>query len=128
MAFRIGHHYTRNQISDELGGSAQYYLPMVDGQVVAACLKPELNPDAPRVVLPGRGGIIESSAEQFAAQSRSRGTAVLPAEVFVVGRAPPPHAVRVCLAAVHDHDRLERGLALLADVLDRGPDPSLTVV
>ena len=67
-------------------------------------------------------------AEQFAAQSRSRGTAVMPAEVFVVGRAPPPHAVRVCLAAVHDHDRLERGLSLLVDVLDRGPDPSLTVV
>ena len=59
-----GQHYTRREIAAAHGGSAIEYLPRVDGQVVCACLRTEraYNPDAPRVILPGRGPVIEASA------------------------------------------------------------------
>ena len=66
--FQQGESYTRNEIHDAVGGGLQDYLPHRDGRVVAACLSPELNPDAPSVVLPGRGPEIQRWAEVFAEQ------------------------------------------------------------
>lgn len=59
--FEIGCEYTRDEIHENLGGSKQSYLPTVLGRVVAACLKLELNPHAPNVVLCGKGLIIASA-------------------------------------------------------------------
>jgi hypothetical protein len=59
--FKIGCEYTRDEIHENLGGSKQSYLPTVLGHVVAACLKLELNPRAPNVVLCGIGPIIASA-------------------------------------------------------------------
>ena len=59
--FKIGCEYTRDEIHKQLGGSKRSYLPTVSGHVVAACLKPELNPRAPNVVLCGNGPIIASA-------------------------------------------------------------------
>jgi hypothetical protein len=53
----IGHCYSRDQIAAEHGGGTIEYLPNVEGRIVCACLRTErkFNPEAPRVILPGRG-------------------------------------------------------------------------
>ena len=66
MVFEVGKHYTRDEIHVQVGGSVQAYLPTDGDGVVAACLRLDTNPGAPDVVLPGRGPLIESSAERFA--------------------------------------------------------------
>jgi hypothetical protein len=50
-----------------------------------------------------------------------RGVAIDPATAFAVERAHAPHAVRVSLSAAADHDRLRRGLHVLAASLDATP-------
>src|SRR5438034_11838776 len=59
-----GNQYTREEIAAAHGGSAVEYLPRVGGRVVCSCLRtdPDYNPEAPRVILPGRGPVIEESA------------------------------------------------------------------
>jgi DNA-binding transcriptional MocR family regulator len=64
--------------------------------------------------------------EEFVAQARARQVLVSPSEEFVVGRESAPHAVRVCLGATVSRARLEEGLGRLADLLEDGPEPSLT--
>jgi DNA-binding transcriptional MocR family regulator len=64
--------------------------------------------------------------EEFVAQARARQVVVSPSEEFVVGRESAPHAVRVCLGATASRARLEEGLSRLADLLNDGPEPSLT--
>jgi hypothetical protein len=64
----VGHNYTRDEIAQELGGSTIEFLPSVNGRVVCACLRTDLNPDAPRIILPGHGPQIQASAESLCAQ------------------------------------------------------------
>jgi len=59
---KIGKTYKRNEIAAELGGSTIDFLPMVNGKVVCACLREELNPSAPRIILAGFGPQREKSA------------------------------------------------------------------
>lgn len=66
--FNIGTDYTRDQIHAQLGGSKQSYLPTVSGQIVAVCLRLELNPRAPNVVLCGNGPIIAAAGATLAKQ------------------------------------------------------------
>lgn len=66
--FALGEMYTRDYIHGELGGGIQDYLPHRDGRVVCGCFNPDLNPDAPDVVLPGTGPEIERWARVFAGQ------------------------------------------------------------
>jgi hypothetical protein len=66
--FTIGQMYTRRDIHVRLGGSVQSYLPHRDGRVVAACLRLDTNPDAPNIVLPGRGEGIEHAADLLVTQ------------------------------------------------------------
>jgi len=66
--FKIGREYTRDEIHGYLGGSKQSYLPTVAGRVVAACVKPAMNPRAPNIVLCGNGRIIRSSGLTLAGQ------------------------------------------------------------
>lgn len=56
-------------------------------------------------------------AQEFAAAARRRGVVLTPAETFVVGREPAPHAVRLCLGTPGTRDEVARGLAILADLL-----------
>jgi hypothetical protein len=53
--FLIGETYSRQTISDRLGGQIQTYLPTVDGKVVCGCFKatPDKNPGAPEKVTYG---------------------------------------------------------------------------
>jgi hypothetical protein len=66
--FRIGTVYSPREISARLGGDLQSYLPHVGGTVVAARLRLDLNPDAPGIVLPGSGPMIQKSAEWLVSQ------------------------------------------------------------
>ena len=52
--FSHKHFYSRSQINAVVGGSLRAYLPMVEGQIVAACLSPILHPRAPQVIFVGR--------------------------------------------------------------------------
>ncbi|MEA1053338.1 DUF6697 family protein [Lamprobacter modestohalophilus] len=60
--------YTRSDIHAVVGGSVQAYLPTMAKVVVAACLNPAQNPQAPEVVLVGCGPRIEATAAQFLRQ------------------------------------------------------------
>ena len=62
--------YTRQEIAHQHGGSTIEYLPCVDGRIVCACLRTEraFNPQAPCVILPGRGATRESLAAILCAQ------------------------------------------------------------
>ena len=62
--------------------------------------------------------------EDFVAEARERDVLVSSSETFVVGRGAAPHAVRVCLGAPETRDELEKGLKVLADLLDRSPSPA----
>ena len=60
-------------------------------------------------------------ATEFATQVRSRGVTVLPSEVFAVGRAEIPHAVRINVGAAHSREELARGLRVIASTLSDRP-------
>lgn len=53
--FTIGCEYTRREIHEQLGGSTVSCLPTSNGVIVAACLSMKFSPQAPEVVLCGRG-------------------------------------------------------------------------
>jgi hypothetical protein len=49
--FEINKNYTREFIHTACGGSKQAFLPTKNGRVVAACLRTDLNPQAPEVII-----------------------------------------------------------------------------
>ena len=66
--FKLNHHYTRKEITGQLGGGTWDYLPTSSGCVVAGCFRLDMNPGAPREVLVGKGPRIQRSAEMLAKQ------------------------------------------------------------
>ena len=66
--FAFGQTYTRGEIRQALGGDLSSSFPHRDGRVVCGCFRPDLNPDAPDVILSGRGPKIERWAQIFATQ------------------------------------------------------------
>jgi DNA-binding transcriptional MocR family regulator len=60
-------------------------------------------------------------AEDFVVQAQRRGVRVASAGVFAVGRTPAPDAVRISLSAPTDIGRMEKGLDILADILESSP-------
>ena len=58
---------------------------------------------------------------EFVEAVAERGVAVDPASAFAIDRALAPHAARVSLSAAAGHDRLRRGLRILAGALDETP-------
>jgi DNA-binding transcriptional MocR family regulator len=60
--------------------------------------------------------------DEFVAQAAALGVALASTDVFVPGRAPTPHAIRVCSGTEPDAGRLERGLRILARMLASGPN------
>jgi hypothetical protein len=66
--FDIFRDYTRLQIYETLGGSRQSYLPTADGRVLCACLRSDINPKAPNIVVVGRGKGIEHEGDVLASQ------------------------------------------------------------
>src|SRR5208337_2515579 len=68
-----GQRYTWSEIVERTGadGSPPYYLLHRDGAVVAGCFTLELNPEAPLVVLAGKGPQVSELADAFCAQKGS---------------------------------------------------------
>jgi Amidohydrolase len=60
-------------------------------------------------------------ADEFVRQAKTRGVILSPPELFAVGRASAPHAIRICLGATRDRDSLRQGLSVLADLLGATP-------
>jgi hypothetical protein len=53
--FRKGSSYTRQEISVAVGGGLQDCISHSNGRVVAICVRPEMNPESPLVLLVGKG-------------------------------------------------------------------------
>jgi DNA-binding transcriptional MocR family regulator len=66
-------------------------------------------------------------AEELAGAARARGVLVAPASAFAVGR-PAGEAIRLCLCATPSRSSLERGLAIIAELLATGPDATPSIV
>ncbi|MBR8165673.1 hypothetical protein [Burkholderia vietnamiensis] len=49
--FELNKEYTREVIHSTCGGSKQAFLPAKNGKVVAACLRMDLNPQAPDIII-----------------------------------------------------------------------------
>lgn len=64
----------------------------------------------------------------FSDRAAARGVIVAPAEAFVTGRGAAPHAVRICLLSTQERHQLEKGLAVLQEILHSAPEPALTLV
>lgn len=67
--FKVGQDYTRDEIHQRVGGSKETYLPMLNGDVVAACLTKDYNPLAPHVILCGDGRDIARFGARLAMQT-----------------------------------------------------------
>jgi hypothetical protein len=67
-AFTIGKTYSRKQISAALGGSEIEYLPTANKRVVCGCFTLEHNPEAPDIIIPGTGRVIEREGKLFCDQ------------------------------------------------------------
>jgi len=63
QSFKIGEVYSRQQISNVLGGDWQSYLPHRDGKVVCGCFDYVMNPDAPHTIVFGEGEEVEKWAK-----------------------------------------------------------------
>lgn len=67
-------------------------------------------------------------ADAFRQEAEKKDVYVLSGESFVVGRAAPPHAVRVCVGACRTREEVQRGLDILKGILDGAPGAAAAVV
>jgi DNA-binding transcriptional MocR family regulator len=65
-------------------------------------------------------------AENLTEECRKRGVGITPAAVFAINRDEVPMAVRICLGAVSTQQRLQDGLQIIKEVLERGPTMHFT--
>ena len=66
--------------------------------------------------------------EFFTLDARDRGVGIGSAELFAVGQHPVPQAARICIQAAQDRQQLERGLKILAEVLEGPSSVNIPVV
>lgn len=62
-------------------------------------------------------------ASDFVSLAEGVKVLITPAEVFAVGRAPAPHAVRIAFGNAPSVSEIEAGAAILRDLLRRDPTP-----
>ena len=67
--FTINGEYTRAEIHAQLGGSTVSCLPTNHGVIVAACLSKKFSPQAPHVMLCGKGARTTPVSELFTRQT-----------------------------------------------------------
>jgi DNA-binding transcriptional MocR family regulator len=65
-------------------------------------------------------------AEDLTEECRKRGVGITPAAAFAIDRDNIPIAVRICLAAVSTRQRLQDGLQIIKEALERGPTMHFT--
>jgi hypothetical protein len=64
----IGETYSRIEINKMLGGNIRDYMPISKDAVVCVCVTMEMNPDAPEIILVGKGAPTEKAAQKFLEQ------------------------------------------------------------
>lgn len=66
-------------------------------------------------------------ASAFRQEAEARGVMFYTGDTFAVGRAPAPHAIRICTGAPESEDEMVRGLKILATILadPRATGPSI---
>jgi DNA-binding transcriptional MocR family regulator len=57
-------------------------------------------------------------ADELVREARNRRVILSPPELFVVGRASAPHAIRICVGATSDRETLKQGLSTIAGLLN----------
>ena len=67
-------------------------------------------------------------SDDFVAQVKSKNVLVNGAEIFAVGRAVVPHAVRICLGSAQNRNHLQTGLEIIRDTLSDRPQPGEMIV
>ncbi len=66
--------------------------------------------------------------DEFTAAAARRRVRITPADAFMVGRGPTPHAVRVSLCATRTREDMERGVSILAGILLETPTDAAEIV
>jgi hypothetical protein len=69
--FEIGKDYTREDIHMVCGGNKQAFLPTRHGKVVAACLRADLNPQAPEVIICNSSASARAAGRTLATQAEA---------------------------------------------------------
>ena len=67
--FVVGKEYSRADIHIECGGNKQAFLPAKNGKIVAACLRPDRNPQAPEVILCSTSAASRAAGRTLARQA-----------------------------------------------------------
>ncbi|HVW28115.1 MAG TPA: PLP-dependent aminotransferase family protein [Polyangiaceae bacterium] len=67
-------------------------------------------------------------AGSFAAALRARGVTVAASEAFVVGDAPVPRAVRLCVTGPATRDELRHALSIVATTLEGSPEAGMGTI
>ena len=63
---KVGKFYDRKEIAEMLGGNYQCALPHKDGEVMAGCYDPVMNPNAPKEILVRKGRDREKYSNKIA--------------------------------------------------------------
>ena len=69
--FEEGYSYTRHEISEKVGGGTQDCLSHSGGRVVAICMRKDKNPEAPKVLLVGKGPVKRKYSEILCTAQRN---------------------------------------------------------
>jgi hypothetical protein len=69
--FEINKEYTRDYIQNSCGGSKDAFLPTLNGKVVAACLRADLNPHAPEVIICSDAPAARAAGKTLARQAEA---------------------------------------------------------
>jgi hypothetical protein len=69
--FEMNKNYSREAIHTLCGGSKQAFLPTKNGKVVAACLRSDLNPRAPEVIVCDGSSAARAAGRTLAKQNDS---------------------------------------------------------
>lgn len=67
--FEMNKNYDREYIHTICGGNKQSFLPVKNGKVVAACLRQDLNPHAPDVIVCNSGAAARAAGKTLAKQA-----------------------------------------------------------
>ncbi|GGD00719.1 hypothetical protein [Undibacterium terreum] len=59
--FELNKDYSRENIHQTVGGNKESFLPASRGKIVAACLRPDLNPRAPEYIVCNSGAAARAS-------------------------------------------------------------------
>jgi len=66
--FDLNKDYSREDIHAAVGGNKEAFLPGYRGKIVAACLRPELNPKAPEYIVCNSGAAARAAGHMLSRQ------------------------------------------------------------